>query len=837
TWQEIRNCVRSSRKIHAQFAQKVPHDFIFVPLHCENSTENKNVRLFFLGVPHGQRENTLLYVDIPNNTDNPPDSPLEWKLVFDYFQTLQTDKYSKEEELLRERKRLSIHGITSYQISSDHRYIMFPCGGNIFTIMTEEVGTVGVSCLNFVEPSNIRSSCEGSRMDPKFSPNNSHLISFIHENDLWLTHTESGFERRLTYCNQGMKNRVESRLSAGSASYIVQEEFDRYTGYWWQPNNHTGRVHRILYELVDESDVEVLQIPNPMGKLPFDSYRYPTAGSPNAKVTLQLLEFTCSEDGKVGNVVTRRLSEPLKEAFPWMEYIVRLSWLPNGNGVWAQLLDRAQQETSIVYIPLSRFDHVISEHDELGEHNRHEEVNGADVEMADATAQCNPGLKILYEESCAVWINVHDAFHFMTRNDPDEVRFIWASERSGHRHLYLVKSQLKQTCKRLNTGDRVAVESKACVNSVTQLTSGKWDVLEPSNSMWVDERRGCIYFMGLKDTPLETHLYSVSYDAPGEVTRLTQPGYSHSISMNKDCSMFVSVSSNIGEFFSAKIFNNPTHATPPAQLAELLDPLSDLPEYSPPELFSFVNSCGDKIHGLYHKPSNMEAGRRYPTVLYIYGGPHVQLVTNSFKGLRYQRLFTLSMLGYAVVVIDGRGSSHRGIGFEGCLKNRLGQVEMSDQVEGLQYLAHKFNFIDLSRVAVHGWSYGGYLSLVGLAQRPDIFKVAIAGAPVVNWEKYDTGYTERYLGTPQANPTAYCDSSITGIASKFPNEPNRLLIVHGFIDENVHFIHTIELINALVKCCKPYQLQIYPGERHGIRNPESNEHFEVAVISFLQQNL
>uniref|UniRef100_H2Z5L9 Peptidase S9 prolyl oligopeptidase catalytic domain-containing protein n=1 Tax=Ciona savignyi TaxID=51511 RepID=H2Z5L9_CIOSA len=495
----------------------------------------------------------------------------------------------------------------------------------------------------------------------------------------------------------------------------------------------------------------------------------------------------------VGNVVTRRLSEPLKEAFPWMEYIVRL--------VWAQLLDRAQQETSIVYIPLSRFDH---------------EVNGADVEMADATAQCNPGLKILYEESCAVWINVHDAFHFMTRNDPDEVRFIWASERSGHRHLYLVKSQLKQTCKRLNTGDRVA---------------GAFMML-----MWVDERRGCIYFMGLKDTPLETHLYSVSYDAPGEVTRLTQPGYSHSISMNKDCSMFVSVSSNIGEFFSAKIFNNPTHATPPAQLAELLDPL---------KLFSFVNSCGDKIHGLYHKPSNMEAGRRYPTVLYIYGGPHVQLVTNSFKGLRYQRLFTLSMLGYAVVVIDGRGSSHRGIGFEGCLKNRLGQVEMSDQVEGLQYLAHKFNFIDLSRVAVHGWSYGGYLSLVGLAQRPDIFKVAIAGAPVVNWEKYDTGYTERYLGTPQANPTAYCDSSITGIASKFPNEPNRLLIVHGFIDENVHFIHTIELINALVKCCKPYQLQvifishysIYPGERHGIRNPESNEHFEVAVISFLQQNL
>ncbi|XP_078490764.1 dipeptidyl peptidase 9-like isoform X2 [Ciona intestinalis] len=858
-WQEIRHCVRSSRKIHSQFAQKVPHDFTFVLNNTDTDqnertgtefSENKVSRLFFLGVLQGQRENTLLYVDIPNTTTNLAlDKPAEWNSAFGYFQpNLQTDKYSKEEELLRERKRVSVHGITSYHISSNNQVLMFPSTGSIYTIRIEDLGRVeskysirsGMFVMNYaVEPKHVDTSCEHSRMDPKFSPTDPNLISFIHDNDIWVTHTGSGCERRLTHFHKGCKNKTDNYLSAGIASYIVQEEFERYTGYWWQPNNPAG-VHRILYELVDESEVEILQISNPVGQPSCDSYRYPTPGSPNARVTLQLVEFTTTGNGEIQNLVTRKLSEPLHEIFPWLEYIVRISWMPSGKGVWAQLLDRKQQKTAVVYIPLSRFTHSSSGGCVELSYPAEGVGNGVDIEMIDDTptttlSSLYSNVKILYEETSDVWINVHDTIYFFKDNLPDEVRFIWASEHTGHRHLYLISSQLKQPCssKRHSTGDLVSGDSRYCVCTVTPLTCGEWVVLGHSDSLWVNEDTQQVYFMSLKDSPLESHLYKVSYTNPQEPVRLTQFGYSHAVSMSKGCEQYVSVSSNIHELYSAKIFQC---SSQPEVLVNLLDS-SCVPDYTPPQLFSFTNSSGDQIHGLYHEPNNLDVSKKYPTVLYVYGGPHVQLVTNSFKGLRYQRLYTLSLLGYVVVIIDGRGSAHRGLKFEGYLKNKMGKVEMDDQVEGLQYLSHKLNYMDLTRVAIHGWSYGGYLSLMGLAQRPDIFKVAIAGAPVVNWTKYDTGYTERYMGTPDANPDAYDEGSVTRCADSFPNEPNRLLIVHGLIDENVHFVHTTDLISALVKCCKPYQLQIYPGERHGIRNPDSNEHFEVVVISFLQQHL
>lgn len=266
-------------------------------------------------------------------------------------------------------------------------------------------------------------------------------------------------------------------------------------------------------------------------------------------------------------------------------------------------------------------------------------------------------------------------------------------------------------------------------------------------------------------------------------------------------------------------------------------PSAPCPDYKAPELFSYKSKCGYTMHGMYYRPHNQESGRKYPTVLFVYGGPHVQLVTNSFKGLKFLRLHTLASQGYAVVVIDGRGSSCRGLAFESHLKHKMGVSEIDDQVEGLQHLASQVDFIDINRVAIHGWSYGGYLSLMGLVQRPDVFKVAIAGAPVVNWQLYDTGYTERYMDLPEDNQVGYQQGNVLHYLDNFPDEENRLLIVHGLIDENVHFQHTSVLVNGLVKACKPHQLQVYPNERHGIKNHEANEHYKTMVLNFLQNNL
>jgi len=212
-------------------------------------------------------------------------------------------------------------------------------------------------------------------------------------------------------------------------------------------------------------------------------------------------------------------------------------------------------------------------------------------------------------------------------------------------------------------------------------------------------------------------------------------------------------------------------------------------------------------------------------------------VSNSFKGMRQLRMHMLASQGYCVICIDSRGSKNRGVQFESHLRGRLGTVELADQVEVFRILAKQLGFIDLNRVAIHGWSYGGYLSLMGLVHYPDLFKVAIAGAPVTSWEFYDTGYTERYMDLPENNRQGYHAGSVLSYINKFPDEANRLLLIHGLIDENVHFYHTSQLISQLIKANKPYTLQIYPTERHSLRSLESSKHYETFLLQFLQDNL
>ncbi|KAK3847302.1 MAG: Alpha/Beta hydrolase protein [Linnemannia gamsii] len=215
------------------------------------------------------------------------------------------------------------------------------------------------------------------------------------------------------------------------------------------------------------------------------------------------------------------------------------------------------------------------------------------------------------------------------------------------------------------------------------------------------------------------------------------------------------------------------------------------------------------------------------------------MVTNEYKLPKFLRVFLATRLGYAVVMVDGRGSNDRGVEFEGRLQYRMGQIEIRDQVEGLQFLAKPDNggLVDIDRVAISGWSYGGYLTLMALAQYPEIFKIAIAGAPVTQWELYNTAYTERYMGLVQENKEGYDKSNLLNCVDRFPDSENRLLIAHGLIDENVHFKNTELLVADLIRNNKPHQIQIYPTERHGLRDARVNEHFETLMFWLLKKNL
>eukprot|EP01104_Vermistella_antarctica_P012263 TRINITY_DN3516_c0_g4_i2.p1 TRINITY_DN3516_c0_g4~~TRINITY_DN3516_c0_g4_i2.p1 ORF type:complete len:976 (+),score=227.02 TRINITY_DN3516_c0_g4_i2:1107-4034(+) len=259
-----------------------------------------------------------------------------------------------------------------------------------------------------------------------------------------------------------------------------------------------------------------------------------------------------------------------------------------------------------------------------------------------------------------------------------------------------------------------------------------------------------------------------------------------------------------------------------------------------PVLFNLKSTrTGETLYGCMYRPPQFDRNVKYPVMVYVYGGPQVQLVRNSWdlsSGSSIKRQM-MACVGHVVVVLDNVGSSNRGLRFESHVRRQLGSLEVSDQVDAIQYLVKREGYLDPSRVCVSGWSYGGYLSLMCLAQRPDVFKMAVAGAPVTEWEAYDTGYTERYMDLPLNNPIGYEEGSVLTWAYSFPDDENRLLVIHGMIDENVHFCHTTRLIEALIHNNKPYAVELFPDERHGTRKFRNAVYLETRVLSFILQNL
>lgn len=745
--------------------------------------------------------------------------------------------YVKELQLLLERKRLPTWGITSYELHKPSGKIVFPCLNDLYQCLDTGYN----SSLLF--PTQLRTCPEWSALDPQICPQNSDLIAYISDCDIWVTHTLSGHEKRLTYTRSGRRTYADDALSAGVPSYVMQEEFSRYQGYWWQPHSDDG-IYRIVYEEVDETDVSLYTFPSSTavpGEV--DEYRFPRSGTPNAKSKLKLVQFVLNESLQISEISIKDLPYSMLAVFPWLEYIVRVGWTPDANYVWLQGLDRKQQRLDVMLIPLDNFcesysSQVSTPTDSLGDHSWRSPYN-----------RTITPLQVIYTEQSESWINVHDMLYFLELSDIS-VTYVWASEETGFRHLYLVTSSLLLTHVNGCQADATAsvaqqqpnfVEPSALqpriVNKVA-LTSGEWEVL--ARNLWVDKANQLVYFVGLRDTPLEKHLYVVSLQRPEHIRLLTEPGYSYLVEFDDQCQLMLLVYCNIQRLPSCKVMrvtqtcqNGGVNGIQISLVGFLHEGGKPEPQYCP-QIFRPQLPSGDIVYAMVFKPHNFQLGVKYPTVLNVYGGPEVQTVNNTFKGKHQLRMHMLAAQGYCVICIDSRGSRHRGIRFESHIRGRMGQVELTDQVDALRILSDQLGYIDMDRIAIHGWSYGGYLSLMGLVQYPDIFKVAIAGAPVTNWEFYDTGYTERYMDLPQFNEAGYTAGSVLNYVHSFPEEDNRLLLIHGLIDENVHFYHTSRLISALNKANKPYALHLFPEERHSLRNLESNKNYETKLLSFLQ---
>ncbi len=560
----------------------------------------------------------------------------------------------------------------------------------------------------------------------------------------------------------------------GLAEFVAQEELDRLTGYWPSP-----RGDMVAFEQVDESHIPVFPIVH-QGKaaLEIEEHRYPFAGGENARVKLGVV----SVESRATTFINLGIDDG---------YIARVDWHPDGR-LLVQWLSRDWRRLELrAYSDLP----------------------------SPASGRGQGGGRPILVENLEPWINLHHDLRFVESTG----EFTWSSERSGFRHLYLY-----------------APDGKL----IRQLTRGDWPA---EASVALDEKGRTLYFVGWHESALERHLFRVSLDG-GDPERLTpEPGI-HGVTIAPDFSSFVDVWDNREHPPSVTVRSMTGASRHVIHEATLID--LDL---RPPELHRFRTSDGAELQAAVYRPHSLppragepmssgsrdfprgqgQGGGRARVIVSVYGGPGPQMVNDSWAQTVDLRAQLLAQHGFVVLKVDNRGSARRGLAFEAPIARSMGQVEVRDQVEGVRWLG-TLGFADVSRVGIYGASYGGYMAVMALLTVPDVFKAAVASAPVSFWEGYDTAYTEKYMGRPQENADGYrLGSALTHV----DRLRGKLLLIHGMIDENVHFRHSARLMQALIDAGKPFETLLYPNERHMPRSERDRTDTERRILEFFQRNL
>ena len=409
----------------------------------------------------------------------------------------------------------------------------------------------------------------------------------------------------------------------------------------------------------------------------------------------------------------------------------------------------------------------------------------------------------LFQEQSSPWVNLHDHLRVL-----DGGGFLWSSERTGFRHL--------------EVRDRVGA-------LIRVLTTGDWPVDEV---LGVDETRREVWFSAAIDDPRELHAYRVSLDG-GPPSRLTSGAGTHRVVVAKNGDHFVDAASTLDHPPVTKLHDRSAQSSVTLDDAGH-DPRLENLRLSPPVLTEFKNRTGTTLYGAYYAPKAKAMGAKAPLIVIVYGGPHVQTVINAWSMTADLTAQFLSERGFAVWKADNRGSNRRGLRFESAIDRNMGTLEVDDQVDGVRFAAASWPEVDASRVGITGGSYGGYMTLRCLELAPDVFKAGVAVAPVTAWDGYDTCYTERYMGTPQNNADGYKAASALNRASDLQGS---LLIIHGLLDENVHYRHTARLTNALVKAGKPFDVLPMPDSRHSSRRVEDRQYVADRVAGFFEARL
>ncbi len=426
-----------------------------------------------------------------------------------------------------------------------------------------------------------------------------------------------------------------------------------------------------------------------------------------------------------------------------------------------------------------------------------------ELELLLADAQTGKTTSLLKEKN-KYYIDITDDMTFLESGD----QFIWSSEKSGYNHIYLY--DLKG-------------------NEKAQLTSGDYDV---TSFYGVDEKRNLVYYQAAEDSPLERHIYSVNLKGKGK-KKMTPAAGTNRAQFSSTYDYYVNTFSTANIASTYTVYTNEGKEVRVIEDNAAIKGLQKEYGTSPVEFFDFKTSENVELNGYMIKPPNFDKNKKYPVFMYVYGGPGSQTVNNSFGGFNYWWFQMLAQKGYLVVSVDNRGTGARGEEFKKVTYLQLGKYETIDQIEAAKYLG-KQSYVDAERIGIFGWSYGGYMSSLCLFKGNDVFKSAIAVAPVTNWKWYDTIYTERYMRTEKDNADGYLDNSPVYFADKLKGN---YLLVHGMGDDNVHFQNTAEMVNALVNANKQFDTYFYPNRNHGIYGGTTRLHLYNKMTEFILNKL
>ncbi|HEY3170533.1 MAG TPA: prolyl oligopeptidase family serine peptidase, partial [Thermoanaerobaculia bacterium] len=384
-------------------------------------------------------------------------------------------------------------------------------------------------------------------------------------------------------------------------------------------------------------------------------------------------------------------------------------------------------------------------------------------------------------------------------------RYVWKSERSGYAHL---------SVGRVSGGDP------------RPITRGEWIV---DRIAGVDQTRGLVYFTATEENVRRRPTYRVALDGNGFSKVIATRRGQHSPQLSPDGRFLLDTYSSVGEPPVLSLLDVSGNTV---RVVERPETRLDQYELATTEEVEVRSDDGARLEARLVKPAGFDASRKYPVIVYVYGGPHSQVVRDAW-GATTLLDHLLASRGFLVWSLDNRGAFGRGHAWEATLFRDMGRRELADQLTGVRYLKG-LPFVDGTRIAIWGWSYGGYLTLFAMTRAPDVWKCGIAGAPVTHWKFYDTIYTERYMGTPAENPEGYERSAPLSRAKDLAAP---LLLIHGASDDNVHLQNTVAFVDALVKAGKPYDLQIQPRQKHGFRSAESLNFRNRAIVRFFEENV